>query len=734
MGYETQKVLHPRCTEMTRRWMMLILMLGLAQILPAAKLGFAFSGGGARGFANIGILKVFEEYGIRPDCISGTSIGAFLGGLYAMGYDANELEDITLKLNWTMLFDEKQERQDLYIGQKRWKPYGNTVFEIDDEWRMQYPRGIFNGNNINLELARIFAPASGITDFSDLAIPFSCVATDLITGESRVFTSGSMMQVIRASISIPSIVMPFNIDGHSYIDGGIGFNIPIEQVRDLGADYVVGFKTNSPLRPLERLNSLFTILDQTINIGMTRNVEAQVSDCDLVMVPELDAYSATDFRQIRHIIDAGEAYGRSVIDSLLIANPWLLDQSRPKPQAYLYPLHRIYINEITVRGNLHISSTKIKEYIELRPKRLYTVEEIISACRSGWNSQLFQTIYPMFEPDKDGYRLIIVVKERQRKTLAVNLNYTSMDGMVAGVVLSLSNYLMRNSLALAEVKVGDKNELNLDFVKNFGDFWGIYYRIFPYINEKTLYFYNDDHQRTNSVRSMELGFTSGIGVFVRRFAVAEAYVYSFRTNLYRDVSNTEPIKPVTVISGLGFKAYHESVDDYLFPTSGFRFTTRLNAASDRSISDKRYGRFQFKGEAYLPVFERVSACLLLDYGSFFDREDGTGIDPFYFGGIDGFLGLQKYEKSAPFYQVGQISLTTEPVNDLFVQCGVQGLNYASREIWPIDEDPSWCVFAGTGYNTVVGPIRLMVAMTDGANFNYYLSIGFDTDIFKFSRR
>ncbi len=714
---------------------MLLAILWVLNALNAVRIGYAFSGGGARGFANIGILKVFEEYGIKPDYISGTSIGAVLGGLYAMGYNARELEQIALKIKWQALFDEIHSRQDLYIGQKRWKPHGNTIFEIDDEWRMQFPRGIFNGNKINLELFRLFAPASTTNDFFDLAIPFSCVATDLITGETKVFTQGSLMQAIRASMSIPSIVMPFEIDGRSYIDGGVAFNIPIDQVRDMGAEIVIGFKTNSPLRPKERLNSLFTVLDQTINIGMTRNVNQQISGCDLIIEPNLENFSATDFNRIREIIFAGESYARGIIDSLVTMMPWLNEQcTRIMGVNNVRQIHAIYVKEIAVRGHEHISSTKIKEYIELKPDRIYTPQQIIDACHAGWNSQLFRTIYPILEPMEEGYRLVIVVKERHRKTLSVNLNYTSMEGMVAGVVMSFSNYLMRNSLALVEAKIGDKNELNVDFVKNFGDFWGIYYRIFPYLNEKTLYFYNEQHQRTNSVRSLELGITSGIGTFIKRLAVLEGYVYSYRTNLYRDISETEPLEPVTVVSGLGFKAYHESVDDYIFPTSGYRARAKVTAASDKSISDKRYGRFQFEGEAFLPFHERLSMGLRLDYGSYFDIEDEIVIDPFYLGGIDGFMGLQRYEISAPFYKIYQASVICEPIKNLFVQCGIQGLNYASRDIWSVSQELSLCLFAGLGIRTVLGPVRAFVSLTNKANFNHYLSLGFDTDIFKFSRR
>lgn len=221
----------------------LSLLLGIfVSTCFASGIGYALSGGGARGFAHVGILKVLEEEGIQPDYIAGTSIGAIIGAFYALGYNAAEIESLSLNINWESIFDERQSRNDLYIGQKRWAPFGNAEFEIDDAWKMQLPSSVYSGVNLNLELFRAFSIASKQREFRSFPIPFAAIGTDLLNGDPKVFDQGSLMQALRASMSIPSLLLPFAVDGRLYIDGGISQNLPIDLVKQMGATNVIGFK------------------------------------------------------------------------------------------------------------------------------------------------------------------------------------------------------------------------------------------------------------------------------------------------------------------------------------------------------------------------------------------------------------------------------------------------------------------------------------------------------------
>lgn len=715
-------------------FLILLLILLWNSGLQAQTLGYAFSGGGARGFAHIGVLKVLEEEGIRPDFISGSSIGAIIGAMYAMGYSASEIENICMRIDWDDLTRDIHNRKDLYIGQKRWAPYGNITLELSESWVPQLPSSVYVGNKINLELFRIFAPAAQNKEFSQLPIPFACNATNLITGEAVTFTKGSLMQALRASMSIPSLVLPFEIDGNVYIDGGVSQNLPINLVHDLGATQVIAFKVNSSLRDDERLNNLVEILDQTINIGITRNLNELLGKCDLLIEPDLSDYSARDYPLISQIIALGEQAARAALPAIREFKASLNKDHALPASEFNKDLLRYKVDDIHVVGNKYVSAAKVKEYLGLYQKHTYSTPQIFSACQDAWNSQAFNTIYPVLERvADDSYMLKVHVKERDRKLVALNMTYTSEDNLVAGALLGLNNYLLKNSKLLAEVKLGGKNEINLDYVKNFGEEWGAYYRLFPYVNDKTIYNYVD-HHKTNSVNSLEWGITTGLGVFAKDLAIAEFFLYSNQTRLYDEISETPTLARTSVISGFGVKGYHESLDHYVFPSKGARILGKFNFSRNLGISDYIYSSFHGKIEKFIPLYHWLSMGLCLNYGSYFNANSGINQETFYFGGADGFMGYSQYEMSASHYQITSLGLSYRPWKRIALNAGVQGLVFADSEIWGEDKDWEYCLTAGIGLVNNFMPVRLSLALNEARELNSFLSIGYDVDIFRFSRR
>lgn len=718
-----------------RVWLCIGLVLWIS-LASATGIGYAFSGGGARGFAHIGILKVLEEQGLRPDYISGTSIGAVIGALYAMGHTAAEIESLAVSVNWQELLNDKHIRRDVYLGQKRWPEYGNVVFELNDKWMPQLPTSVYRINDINLELFRLFASASDFDDFSRLPIPFRCVSTDLLTGEARVFNSGSLVQALRSSMSIPSLMQPFELEDNLYIDGGIAQNLPVAPLYEMGADRVIGLKVNSALRSKEQLSNLIAVLDQTINIGMTRNLEQQIDDCSLILEPNLPEFSASDFRKIPQLIAIGEAYAREHLDQILAFMEEY--QITPSPAIErLEPVRSFRINTIVVHGNTNLSAIKVKEYMGIKEGRRYNTDDLVQACRTAWNSQFFRSLYPVLLPDNQSrstYTLHVYVQELERKHLIINTSYNSEVKLNASTTVVLNNMLLKNSKLMAELKLGGQNELNLDYVKNFGERWGIYYRIFPYINEKTLYIYDDDHVRTNSVKSLEYGATSGLGLFTKQNVITEFFLYHSHTSLYRGISETAMPPRNYHVSGFGLKAYYESLDDYVFPSSGLRIMLKTNFSRDAELSDYIYSNLRAKLEAYIPITNRVSVLASLDRGTYFNSAPEDKFDPFVLGGAEGFMGYSRYAISAPHYYTYQAGITTKPLRNVYLDLGIQYLGYNDNEIWGLEHDTEFCTYLSLGYRTVVAPLKLHLALNERKRLNTMLSIGFDYDLFKFSRK
>lgn len=710
-----------------------IAMLSLS--LHADKLGYALSGGGARGFAHIGVLKVLEEEGLKPDYITGSSIGAIIGALYSMGYTASEIEQICLGINWDDLTNDVHNRKDLYIGQKRWSPYGNAIFELADTWIPRLPSSVYVGNRINLELFKLYAASAQVKHFADLPIPFACNATNLITGKAETFTKGSLMQALRASMSIPSLVQPFTIGDKIFIDGGVSQNMPGSLLKELGAEKIIGLKVNSTLRSKENLNNLIEVLDQTINIGITRNLNENLDLFDMIIEPNLSIYAATDFDKIKEIIDLGEKSTRESIDQIRNFKSMLVSPDGGKnATSFNKHLTLYHVSNVEVAGNEFLSQAKVQEYANLYSGRMYHINDIYSGCQKAWNSQAFNTIYPVLELiEGNKFKLIIHVQERQRRQLGINMSYSSQDKLLAGAVLSLNNCLLKNSKLMAEVKLGGRNELNIDYVKNYGEEWGAYYRLFPYVNEKTLYTYKD-HHKTNSVRSLEWGMTSGLGVFAKDLAIAELFLYSSRTRMYEKISEAPSLPQESTISGFGVKAYNETLDDYYFPTRGTRVLSKFNFSRNTALSDDLFSCMQTKAELYLPLFKWLSFGYAVDYGTYFGSDEDLKFSPFIIGGAEGFMGYSRYELSAPYYQIVTSGLTAKPSGNWVLEAGIQALSYSENELWGEERDWEYCAYGGIGYKIKIMPIRLKLAVNEAGKLNSLLSVGYDTDIFKFSRK
>lgn len=716
--------------------LLLIFIVSISiSVSHASGLGYALSGGGARGFAHIGILKVMEEEGIKPDYISGTSIGAVIGALYAMGYSASEIEHIAISMNWTSLLQDGRNRRDMYVGQKRWAPFGNLVLELDEAWNPKLPSSLYRANSLNLALFEAYAPAASVRDFDRLPIPFSSVATNLQTGEAKVFTQGSLMQAVRASLSVPSLMLPFSVEGSKYIDGGIAQNMPIRQVKELGAGHVIGIKVNSSLQDVEQLESLIDVLNQTINIGITRNLYDGIDDCDLLLEPDLAGYSSQDFRQVAEIIATGENYARQNID---ILRDFIVKHELKQKQGSnesLKPPKEFYLQRLDVLGNDRISFAKIREYLGMEFPGVYTVEEISKAARRALNSQYFNVLYPELAPTTDGmYILKIHVEERQPKVIALNNAYNDEVKLTASAILSIDNELLKNSRLLAQIVLGGRNELNVDYVKNFGEFWGIYYRIFSYVNEKTIFAYNDNHHQVNSSKSLEWGATSGLGLFSAHNVISEAFLFYSNTSLYRGISESEMPSRYYSVAGFGTKAYYESLDDYAFPKSGVAASANFNFARDEKLSDFIYSSFRGRLQAHVPLLRTVSINAGVNMGTYIDSHNSQSFDPFPLGGINGFKGYSRYEISAPHYRIMHLGLTTEPWKNVYLQTGIQGLSYDDEDILGQKFSDEFCYYAGLGLKAYNFPIKLQLALNERNVVNTMLSIGNDWDIFHFSRK
>ena len=268
------------------------------------KVGLVLSGGGAKGFAHISVLKEIDKAGIHLDYIGGTSMGAIIGGLYAAGYSANQIEEIVLKTDFLTLLRDRIPRSSETFFEKE---YGeNSVITLPvNKGKVGFPRAVSKGQNVLNLLLELIESLDGNQDFSKLATPFFCIATDVENGNPVILESGSLPMALRASGSFPSLLNPVEIDGKLLVDGGIANNFPVSIIKEKGMDIVIGVDVEGKLFQKEKINSIVALLNQIVSYQMYNNTEKEIKKLDVYIHPEIYNYSVVDFDKKNEIIEKG---------------------------------------------------------------------------------------------------------------------------------------------------------------------------------------------------------------------------------------------------------------------------------------------------------------------------------------------------------------------------------------------------------------------------------------------
>ena len=286
----------------------------------APRIGLALSGGGARGLAHIGVLKVLEEMRIPISCVTGTSMGAVVGGTFAAGRTPEEMQKDVLAANWNDIFRDAPPRKEIAVRRKvdDYKTLFKPEFGVKDGG-LALPKGVIAGVSIETYFRELAMPAFGIGDFDKLPIPFRAMATDIETGDSIVLSHGSLAQAMRASMSVPGAIAPVEIDGRLLVDGGIANNLPINEARKLCGDVIIAVNISTPPLKRDELNSALSVTSQLINFLGMQTVDAQIRSLgpnDVLIAPELGDISAGSFERAKDAIKVGEDATRAMADKL----------------------------------------------------------------------------------------------------------------------------------------------------------------------------------------------------------------------------------------------------------------------------------------------------------------------------------------------------------------------------------------------------------------------------------
>ncbi|MGE5170747.1 MAG: patatin-like phospholipase family protein [Rudaea sp.] len=333
--------------------------------LARPKTCLVLSGGGARGAAHIGVLKVLEEMHVPIDCIAGTSMGSLVGGAYATGMTVAEMEALIEGISTHTLISEKPPRRDQAIRRKLDDRTILSALELglSDDLDVTLPKGIITGVGLETILRRL-SKVQGYRKFDELPVPFRAVATDLETGKAVVFAEGEMPNVMRASMSIPGAIAPAEVGGQLLVDGMLVDNLPVDVARAMGAEIIIAVNVGTPLARRDKIKSLIGVTGQMVSILTEQNVRAALASLtasDVLIEPQLGDFSATDFDHLPQTLPIGEAAARAVaakLAALAVSDDLYAEwhdrlsrappaDMRPVAEVRFEPLHRVNPESLT---------------------------------------------------------------------------------------------------------------------------------------------------------------------------------------------------------------------------------------------------------------------------------------------------------------------------------------------------------------------------------------------------
>jgi NTE family protein len=377
------------------------------------KIGLALSGGGARGLAQIGILKVLEREKIPIDCIAGTSMGGILGGLYAAGYSADELEKIAKESDWNNLLTDTPPRLSLFLSQREEKEGSLFQFRLNG-FKPYIPTALTSGQKLS-DLFTNLAMRADLTakwfkkpysSFDNLRIPFRAVTTDLVTGEEVVISSGDLALAMRATMTVPLAFSPVESGERLLVDGGLVDPIPVHVTKEMGADIIIAVNTVSSLLPADKIKNPLDIANQSTSIMQLPRLEEELSQADLVITPDLSGFSSMDFNRAADLIALGETTAERSIPEInrLIS----LNQSSVENSDSVV----LVICDLEVRGNTTIPKDSILECSRIHVESRVSKEQIKSGLEKIYACGYFSDVGAWLKKTKPGeYSLCFEVKE-----------------------------------------------------------------------------------------------------------------------------------------------------------------------------------------------------------------------------------------------------------------------------------------------------------------------------------
>lgn len=557
-----------------KRWLCLLLV-GM-MVLPVwsadrKKVGLVLGGGGAKGMAHIGVLKVLEEAGIPIDYIAGTSMGAIVGGLYAIGYSAMEIDSMVREQDWALLLSDRVERRSQSFPEKENSEKYVLSIPFGKERKDRSMGGVVRGQNLQNLFSNLTIGYHDSVDFNAFHIPFACVAMELVEGKEKVFHEGSLPIAMRASMAIPAFFTPVRLDSMVLVDGGLLNNYPANVALDMGADILLGVDLGtSDLKLLDEIITTGDVLGQIVGILGYDKYAANRDTTDLLIRPDLVPYNSASFSQaaIDTLIDRGEQAARRRWDDIIALKEKIeggYEIARPHYTADTkdtFFVHSISFEGVDPRDVGWLKQLSgVKENSTLSLKKLEEVMSIVV----GTNAYSNVSYKLVGEKQQD---LVLMVEEKPISSISAGLRFDS-EETVALLLNGTLNYRTKGRSRLAFTgRVGKRSFGRLDYLvgPNLLRNMGLSY-MFTY-NDMNIYSHGDKKMNTTYWNHLvELAYSDMNWLsFKLKLGVRYEY-YNYNDFLYKEDNHIYTVKPEHFFNYF-IETYYDNMDRNYFPNRG----------------------------------------------------------------------------------------------------------------------------------------------------------------------
>lgn len=705
------------------------------------KIGLVLSGGGAKGLAHIGVLKEIEKAGIKIDYIGGTSMGAIIGGLYACGYTASELDSIFNHLDSDALLKDYIPRGNKTFYEKR----NDEVYAFTlpfQNLKLSAPKGLSKGMYNYSLLSGLTYNVRHIYDFNQLKIPFVCIATDIETGQERVFHNGLLPRVITASGAFPSLYTPVEIDGHLYIDGGVVNNYPVEEVKKMGADYIIGVDVQDGLKTRDQLKGVTNVLVQISNFDMVDRMKSKVAMTDLYIKPNINGFSVISFDEGAKIIQKGEEAAQEVAEQLHKLGTNFQTNILPNKTT-----DSLSIRAIGINGGKNYTRSYYLGKLRFQPNSRISYNDLNSGLNNLNATQNFSAINYQLVKNGEGDDLIVEVQENPVKTyIKFGLHYDDLFKSNALINVSKKNFAFKNDMLSFDFMLGDNFRYNFDYYIDNGFHWsfGVKSDFDQFRKESKVDYRNGALLTFLKRESIDIDIRNMANqiyiqtIFAQKFLVGTGFEHKYLTITSNSTAAFLPyIDKSTYFSALAFLKFDDMSSKY-FPKSGWSFYGDFQHYFYSSDLSNDFNRVTIlkADAAYVKTFFKKFAFKIQSEGGFSIGQNINGINDFVLGGygfhkfqnFKSFLGYDFMDLHGDSYVKGSLSLDYEFIKKNYFNFTANYTNIGTKifdqQKWL--KAPTYSGYSfGYGVETLLGPIEIKHSWSPETSNHYtWFTVGF----------